>query len=160
MGDYRAAIPNFSSLCAIATLRHCVNFSLARAICQHALGRASCQNQDLRDYRIFRILPARLRLAGARPYSSWRNFRLWRKAQAGRNEILKIPLILKILILTNWAPPPLDSRFRGNDGERERQWREESGNDGMEAGNDSAKPASYNAPQPLSTIHQPLATPS
>ena len=33
---------------------------------------------------------ARLRWAGACLYSDWRDFRLWRKGQAGRNEILKI----------------------------------------------------------------------
>ena len=32
-------------------------------------------------------------------------FPLWRKAQAGRIEILKIPPILKILILTNPPAP-------------------------------------------------------
>ena len=38
--------------------------------------RASRQNQDLRDYRIFRILPAGLRPAGAHPYSYWRDLGL------------------------------------------------------------------------------------
>ena len=76
-----------------------------------------CQNQDLRDYRIFRILPSRLRAASAHPYSSWRDLRLWRKGQSGRGEILKIPPILKILILTKRAVArrvPRHSREGGN----------------------------------------------
>ena len=52
-----------------------------------------CQNQDSRDYRIFRIL------------SSWRGFRLWRKAQDGRSEILKI------LILTEEGRPRFSLGF-------------------------------------------------
>ena len=38
--------------------------------------RAYRRNQDLRDYRIFRILPAGLRPAGVHPYSSWRDLGL------------------------------------------------------------------------------------
>ena len=52
---------------------------------------------------------------------------MWRKWQSGRIEILKIPRILKILILTGTRKRGLranvalfarllDSRFRGNDG--------------------------------------------
>ena len=38
-----------------------------------ARGRASCQNQDLRDYRIFRIYPARvrIRLGGISVVAKW-----------------------------------------------------------------------------------------
>ena len=54
--------------------------------------------QDSRDYRIFRILPARV--------FDGRNSPLWRKARAGRIEILKIPPILKILILTKTRGRP------------------------------------------------------
>ena len=50
------------------------------------LARASCQNQDLRDYRIFRILPARLRLVGAYPYSSWREFSCGEKRNLGETK--------------------------------------------------------------------------
>ena len=45
------------------------------------------------------------------PYSDWRDLRLWRKAQAGQNKILKI------LILTKTRRPPLSpahSREGGN----------------------------------------------
>ena len=120
-----------------------------RLVCDWRAVARFCQNQDLRDYRIFRILPARLRLASAWACLSesgfaglldshdftvssvigerlrafvriricgiigfsgfyrlvcdwralirihaWRNLRLWRKAQARRIEILKIPTIL------------------------------------------------------------------
>ena len=72
----------------------------------------SCQNQDLRDYRIFRIILARLRpdkrlihirIGGIFCYGE--------KRRLGEIEILKIPLILKILILTktrSQAPLPDD----------------------------------------------------
>ena len=60
------------------------------------LARAPRQNQDLRDYGIFRILQARAsRLASAHPNSSWRNLWLWRKARVGRIEILKILILTK-----------------------------------------------------------------
>ena len=47
-------------------------------------GRAYRQGQDLRDYRIFRVLPSRLWLANAHPQSFGRDCRLWRKAEFGR----------------------------------------------------------------------------
>ena len=51
---------------------------------------------------------ARLDAASAHPNPRWRSFRLWRKAQSGRNEILKIPPFPRIPILTNERPtyPP------------------------------------------------------
>ena len=48
----------------------------------------------------------------ARPYSSWRGFRLWRKAHWDDNEILKISPILRILILTNTRNRPPTTRAR------------------------------------------------
>ena len=48
----------------------------------------SCQNQDSLDYRIFRILPARLRAASASSEFVLAGFRLWGKGLVGRIEIL------------------------------------------------------------------------
>ena len=50
-----------------------------------------CQNRDFQDYGIYGIRPARVfvRKALVR-YLGWLDLRLWRKAQAGRIEILKI----------------------------------------------------------------------
>ena len=59
------------------------------------------QNQDSRDYGIFRILPARV------------FDRLWRKGRDWRDEILKIPRIPQILILTKTrgrAAAPISAR--------------------------------------------------
>ena len=59
-------------------------------------GKASCQNQDLRDYRIFRIL-SRSSLVCKRSFGIVlaRAFRLWRKMRVGRIEILKILILTK-----------------------------------------------------------------
>ena len=43
----------------------------------------SCQNQDLRDYGIFGILQARLRLASAHPHLGWRDFVVCEKVELG-----------------------------------------------------------------------------
>ena len=61
---------------------------------------AFCQNQDLRDYRIYRIRPARLIRNHLDRFSCYGENR-----NLGDNEILKIPPILKILILTNTRNP-------------------------------------------------------
>ena len=64
-------------------------------------GQASRQNQDLRDYRIFRILTARVfkRQALTRICIGGISG-CGEKRRLGEIEILKIPRILKILILT------------------------------------------------------------
>ena len=50
-------------------------------------GGAFCQNQDLRDYRILRILPASASATGKRlRYSDWGDFRLWRKEKFAKGE--------------------------------------------------------------------------
>ena len=59
-------------------------------------GRASCQNQDLRDYRIFRIPLSHLCAASAHPQIPNRIggiFGRGEKRKPGENEILKIPRI-------------------------------------------------------------------
>ena len=50
-----------------------------------------CQNQDLRDYGIFRICPARASaMGGGLSVFGLAEFLVMRKTQAWRNEILKI----------------------------------------------------------------------
>ena len=49
-----------------------------------ACGHGFCQNQDLRDYRIFRIL------FGARPHPSWRGFLLCEKRGLGGERFVRI----------------------------------------------------------------------
>ena len=54
-------------------------------------GCSSCQNQDLRDYGIFRILAARLLTGGRSFIFGLAGFSVMAKSVAGRGEILKNP---------------------------------------------------------------------
>ena len=57
----------------------------ARFLPSKALAGAPCQNQDLLDYRIFRILRARFQAAGAHPYSFCRDFGYGEKGKLGEH---------------------------------------------------------------------------